>query len=349
MKYYLSSCLLAVLLSNAGTAFAVDENRLWLPKKYKALKPRLVATAVLAEQRYRCNRVIAGEMIISKNTPDDYYFVVTCRDQQQKSFNLSYLYPVAGDKPELIAEQGRLVHRASAQSDGGVDDQQALALCRKAMFEATASMPQVQLREQEITAGEELNGHYRYVMPFDVQSPSATLVRYQATCQVDSNSGIKLAVKLQTAGALVLCKEALPAATVLLKKLAIIDQAIKSHSDEQGYNFDIPFTATNLNQQQRQFRAACQVDQHGRAELNTEIDPNSVLSVCREGIVAAAKNMLDVVVLDGQQDQLQAVDGDYSGVILFDAKSPGGRALHYQAKCQVDKRGRSSIELGPIK
>ena len=114
MKYFLVSCLLALLLLSADTSLAVDENRLWLPKKFRALMPRLVATATLAEQRYRCNRVIAGEMIVSKNTPEHHYFVVTCRDQQQKSFNLSYLYPVVGSKPELIAEQGRLVHRASA-------------------------------------------------------------------------------------------------------------------------------------------------------------------------------------------------------------------------------------------
>jgi hypothetical protein len=349
MKYYLTSCLLAALLLNAGMSFAVDENRLWLPKKYRDVMPKLVATATLAEQRYRCEKVIAGEMIVSKSSQQTLYFVVTCRDLQQKSFNLSYLYSVAEDKPELVAEQGRLVQSSLAQSDGGVDDQQRLAQCRKAMFEATTSMPQAQLREQEITSSDAVDGRYHYILPFDVQSPAANLIRYQAKCEVDSSSGIKVTVELHTAGAIVLCKEALPAKTLFLKQQSITDQAIKNHSDKQGFHFDIPFTATNLNQQQRQFRANCQIDQHGRTELDIAIDPDSVLSVCSEEIVATAGNMRDVVVLDGQQDKLQAVNGGYSGVIRFDAKNPGGRVLHYQAKCQLDKRGRSSVELGPIK
>jgi hypothetical protein len=326
---------------------AVNESRLWLPKKYRALKPKLIAAAELAEKSYRCKSVIAGEMIISKSTAENHYFVVTCRDDNQKSYNMSYLYPVAGFEPLLIAEQGRLVSRPVEGSidDNGSEDQ-ALTICRKAIFDSTKDKGGTTLVEPEIKLVSKNKGSFSYVLPFDIQSKFNNSLRYEADCMVDQNNGVKLAIQLQEAGALMLCEETLPAETVLLKNVELLGQGI-IREDADKFHFKMPFKASTLHGENRQFIANCQVNEEDVAEITTELDPESILSICRDGIIKKSKNMLGVVVLENQDERISFINGVYSGAILFDAKSPSGRTLHFQGLCEVYQNGRSTIKIGP--
>lgn len=83
-------------------ALAVSDSRLWLPKKYITLQPRLKQIAELAAKREECVTVIRGELAFGRSKPGQPVFRIVCRNQQSLSFAIySYLDESGVDKLDI--------------------------------------------------------------------------------------------------------------------------------------------------------------------------------------------------------------------------------------------------------
>ncbi len=418
--------LLVASLFTSHWALAVDAKRMWLPKKYASVKPKLMAAARDAESTERCQTVVAGEMIVRKNTAENYYFVITCRDANYKTYNLSYQYPVAGDAPDLVAEQrskeAQKKNKAVEIEETGVSGEQALQLCFNAFNKATDELDAVALLEQPapaklannysyklpFTAQSELGnavlysaycdvakegdtqlkivleqegavaicrdslraeailygrikidtagitplptdkaGTFRIELPFDVKNRIGSTIRYGSLCTIDAEGYSEVTIDLLAPGALAICKDGLLTETLLMKSVEIAEQASAESINGKLFNFEIPFKANDPDGNQRNFKAYCQVDEEGEADVRTEIDRQAIIAVCIGEVKRKTQKMKSVVILE---DQIPDLAGDeesgYVGIIPFNASDPTGKALHYQADCRVGGNGRSTIKLG---
>lgn len=79
------------------------------------------------------------------------------------------------------------------------------------------------------------------------------------------------------------------------------------------------------------------------------VDPDVVVAMCRQSIEKATGRMIGVEIVEVPVMTLDEDEGEYSGVFLFDAKSPTGRPLHFQASCQIDDMGRSAVSISSKK
>ncbi len=422
--------LVLLLIVPVQQVHAVDANRIWLPKKYQEVKPKLMKAARDAESTERCVNVVAGEMIVRKNTAEHYYFIVTCRDAKFKTYNLTYHYPVAGSIPELIAEQLSPQEQAKQQDveiEDGVDEAQALTLCQNEMATLIDEMDAMtviaeevspvdvqqglfhyqlpfttrsglgsailyrgdcivspegdttldivledagalaicrdSLRSEAILYGridivdeaieqqsKSAAGDYIYHLPFDVKNRIGTVIRYGSTCQVNQQGESEVHIYLQQAGAMAVCKDGLRSETLLMRDVVVAEEASKQYSEQtesgEQFGFEIPFTASDPDGNTRNFKASCQVDEEGEAEVVTSIDKESIMGVCIADVKRQTQKMIDVKMLEDQLPPLkQGADGGYVATVYFDARNPGGRALHYQAECIVDGTGRTTIKL----
>lgn len=418
---------LIALLFTGSWAYAVDQERLWLPKSYSELKPKLLAAAQQAEASDRCITVTAGEMIVSKNTTEDYYFLITCRDQHGNTYSLSYLSPVMGDAPTLLAEQlsskDQLHYKKIEHPTATINAEQALQLCRNDLDSAANMLDQVELLTQQIatpienigsffyqlpfTAKSALGNDIRYrqdcqvsrdgkvhseivleregalvlcqdtlrgeavflgrllfdtqsmsesaqqagagfnfQIPFDVKNRIGSLIRYGSTCQVSPQGDAQVSIFLTEAGALAICKQSMLTETLLMRNVKVAEQPSWVQQRQGRFDLHIPFTANDPEGNERAFKAICELDEDGEADIFTEIDGDSVMSVCINDLKLKTKTMRGVVILEGQLALPQAhLDGGYIATIPFDAMDPSGRALYYQATCTVDGVGRSSIKI----
>ena len=104
---------LLILFCLPTVTMALDESRLWLPKKYQSLMPKFITAALEAESTERCQKVINGQFVPNKTTETFYYFVITCRDIERRTYNISYRYPVEGG--ELESTEQKIVRKKEAQ------------------------------------------------------------------------------------------------------------------------------------------------------------------------------------------------------------------------------------------
>lgn len=111
----------------SGTSFALNPDRLWLPKRHSVLEPKMLASAMAAESTARCQEVINGQYSPAKSSEEGDYFIISCRDENFVSYNMSYWYSKDGSEPELVNEQNsRSAIAVSSSSDNSSDGSPAV-------------------------------------------------------------------------------------------------------------------------------------------------------------------------------------------------------------------------------
>ncbi|MFA7554033.1 MAG: hypothetical protein WCY88_07265 [Spongiibacteraceae bacterium] len=290
-KPRLSSLVFTLSLQVSSTVFAVEQSTVWLPKKYRALKPQLLSTAVLAEKTDRCIKVVGGEMIVSKNTEDYYYFIITCRDQSASTYNLSYLFPVAGNEAELIAEQSSrldmvpvaaneagLIETKGLEIDAGAElekdifsREDALKVCQDSIAAEAVLIGRVRSEGVSVTdlEGNEV-AQFRFQVGFDIKSWSGSVVRYDASCAIDRHGEAEVNLQIDRSSII-------PGCLVMLRKeidqmldVVILENQIPALSDREDGSLAayIPFNTSDPGGRELHYLAECVVDDSGRARLD---------------------------------------------------------------------------------
>ncbi len=359
----MSQLVIFILVFFAGlfaqSAMAVDESRIWLPKKYSAVKPKLLAAAREAEQTSRCITVVAGEMIVRKNTDEHYYFVITCRDKHYKSYNLTYLYPVVGQTPELVAEQ--LPKNTKKQqkidvAETGIDKEQAAVLCRNELVVATDTLDEVTLLEDLLVgpsivqAEGQLEGqvgvqksHFLYVMPFTALSELGNDARYRADCRVSREGKATIEVVLESAGALVLCKDSLRAESILLGRSQVLDDSIvELPASDGGFHFQIPFDAKTSGSSAIRYLADCQLTADGSSEIVMNLQALGALAICKDSLRMETFLMKAVEIAENPLSE-SVTDDFFKFQLGFSANDPDGNQRQFVAHCLVDQEAEVEI------
>ncbi|ARN74911.1 hypothetical protein [Oceanicoccus sagamiensis] len=338
--------LLVASLLLAHSALAVDAKRMWLPKKYAAVKPKLLHAARDAESTERCNTVVAGEMIVRKNTAENYYFVITCRDSNLKTYNLTYQYPVAGTAPDLVAEQrskeAQKKNKTVEIEETGVSGAQALQLCLNAFNKATDELDEVQVLEQP--APVELAPNYRYSLPFTAQSELGNDVLYSAHCQVESKGETQIELVLEEMGAVAICRDSLRAEAILYGRINIDTEAIESLPTEVegGYMIELPFDVTNRIGSTIRYGSRCTIDAEGYSEVTIHLLPAGALAICKDGLLTETLLMKSVTI--AEQASAEGINGNrFNFEIPFKANDPDGNQRNFKAFCEVDEEGEAYV------
>lgn len=176
----------------ATTAYGVKAGRLWLPKKYQHAMVKLENTAYLAGATPRCIEVIAGKIDHSKSTADNFHFVITCRDDNRRSFNMVYDYAVNANAPVLVLEQKRpepepeLLEEESVPSMTG---DEAWLLCIERLQQKTTKMIDVLYMDENPTPGLVDQSVYSFSIPLEAKNPNGERLRYSGLCKVFSGDG----------------------------------------------------------------------------------------------------------------------------------------------------------------
>lgn len=338
--------LLVASLCSGHWAFAVDAKRMWLPKKYASAKPKLLAAARDAESTERCQTVVAGEMIVRKNTAENYYFVITCRDANRKTYNLSYQYPVVGNAPDLIAEQrskeAQKKNKTVVIEETGVSGEQALQLCFNAFNKATDGLDDVQVLEQPSPAA--LAYSYNYSLPFTAQSELGNDVLYSAHCQVEKEGETQLDVVLEEAGAVAICRDSLRAEAILYGRIKIDSEAINPLpvATTNTFRIELPFDVKNRIGSIIRYGSLCTIDAEGDSEVAIELLAPGALAICMDGLLTETLLMKSVEI--AEQASAQSVDGNvFNFEIPFKANDPEGNQRNFKAYCRVDEEGEADI------
>lgn len=335
---------------------ALDKSRLWLPNKYKELMPKLVDTAMQAEKTSRCQWVINGEISLSKSTEQHYHFIITCRDENKRSYILNYLYPIDAEQAKLVAEQGGRSSSgqtnvpdgdgASEQEDSGLNEQAVLGICREALIAETDAMDDVVVIEEGVVNEAELPESFFFRLPFNSSSELGAEVRYRADCSVDAYGAAGIEIFLEPEGALALCRESLKEETLIMRRVAVLDDQIElSRTAGGGFSYQMPFDATVLGGHKGHYRAHCNVDAEGNSEVSVGIDKDTVVSMCLEKLKDKTRTMINVTIVDKDSVTVQQHEDRYSSSIAFDANSPAGKLLHYQANCRVNSIGLATVTI----
>ncbi|WP_339671350.1 hypothetical protein [Dasania marina] len=194
----LTVCSLLWLYGSA-MAWAITESQIWVPKRYSEAKHKLLSTAVEAERSPRCVTAIQGSMVVEKTTAEAYYFVITCRDKNRKTYNLSYSYPVAGAMPSLLNEQYLFAPEpvvSSLQSAVPmISANAAWPLCITALQKQTRTMLNVLMLEDNPRPSDQGLPEQVFTIPFDAQNPQGLALKYQAHCAVDGQEAITIKIR----------------------------------------------------------------------------------------------------------------------------------------------------------
>lgn len=187
-----------ILIAYSPLLMAVTESDIWVPKRYTAAKNKLLSTAVEAERTTRCAQVIQGSLVVEKTTPHAYYFVVTCRDKNRKSYNLSYSYPVNGAEPILLNEQFVVAPEpvviAAESAEPTISANRAWPLCIAALKKKTRTMLDVLMLEDNPRPSDDGLARQVFDIPFDAKNPQGLLLKYQGHCEVDAAGELTLAI-----------------------------------------------------------------------------------------------------------------------------------------------------------
>ncbi len=337
-------------------SWAVDPGVLWLPKKYSDARPKLMRAARDAENMERCKVVIAGEMIVSKNTSDEYYFVITCRDAGRRSYNLSYQYPRTSDGFELLAEQ-----RSSLSTDkesttlpgkDGVTREHAITMCTEALAEETVLTDWTEVLEDSIQELEHDNQWvFHLQFPFQGKNRFDELVEFNSDCYVDKKGVAQLELgKLHKEQALENCYEGLEDESILIGRIEVLfDQVSEvSHESQWAYRYNLPFTSKNKKAELVRYNADCLVSEDGDAEVETRVDVESIQNMCIDAVKKEARMMMSVQILQDKIQPVEEQEYNFYVQIPFDATDPVGRSLHYVGECNVNDAGRSQVDIKPF-
>ena len=71
----------------SGTALAVDDNKLWLPKKYQELFLNLKDAALAAKGIERCVEVVRGTIDLGQSKPGEPIYRILCRQENGRTIN----------------------------------------------------------------------------------------------------------------------------------------------------------------------------------------------------------------------------------------------------------------------
>lgn len=334
---------------------AVDSRALWLPKKYNDARPLLMNVAQQAEKDERCIVVIAGEMIVSKSTERDYYFVVTCRDSLKRSYNLSYVVQKKGGVSELLEEQRS---SKSAVKEGGValgkkglTKESALGQCALLLKEETVLSGVAEVIEEQIFEQErDSQWVYSFGYPFNTKNRLDEIVRFDANCHVDADGVAELDLgPLHREQALEDCYEGLEDESILIGWIEILYPEVSGlpYKEEWAYRFNMPFNSKNREGELVRYNADCRISEDRDVEVETRIDIDSVKSICLRAVKKEAKKMMKVTILEDSAEPVVELEYEFRSSIPFDASDPVGRKLHYLGECIVSDEGRSSVKIVP--
>jgi hypothetical protein len=320
--------LLIILSIFSVQLWAVDADVLWLPKKFNDIKPKLMTVATEVESSGRCTRVVAGEMDLSKTTEDSYYFIITCRDEGRRTYNVSYEYARSSDEFNVVNEQIALAV-SDNQTQSLNDDEQAsaqlLALCYQNF--------NVQGADKMCRGG------------VDEQ-------RIEELCTEAKNFDAALALcnqPLTADEALASCREILDDEAILFGRIEVLQELINQqpHNDEWAFRFQIPFDNKARKGELIHYKADCLVSAEGDVDLSTRIDKDAIPGMCIEAVEKETNRMLGVTILTEQVSAIVEDSYNFYLEVPFNAQDPVGGSLHYKADCNVDDSGRTRVDISP--
>ncbi len=353
MKRYICHLVsLLMIWSLSLSVLAVDENRIWLPKKYASAKPKLLATAKEAEATERCNKVVSGEIISRRTTQDHYYFLITCRDENQRTYNLGYLHPITGNTPELVMEQRSKNAPQKTEveiEEGKVTTEQVITLCRDEFAIRTDEYDDVQLLEQDSLPSQQ-GDDYVLHMPFTAISSVGSSVDYKGICHVTVDGKASVDISLLRTGALAICLDNHKAESILLGRATVIEEAIESLpvDESEGFRFSIPFDAKTVTSSLIRYSAICDIDPDGVSEITMFLQPEGALTLCKDGLRLEAFMMKAVEIVEDPALNGVKKEGpegaEFNFLIPFTANDPDGNTRNFNASCLVNADGEAVVE-----
>lgn len=342
---------LAFLALITVNSWAVDENRLWLPKKYQSAMPKLLEVAQRAESTRRCARVVAGKMVYSKNTDQDYYFVITCRDEQQATYNLSYSYPIHGSNQGIAGSGATLVaEQSSSEEEIAVIEQastitaaQAIAICKQDYVAAAEDIESPVLINEALPSPVAIDEGY--VLPMTVQGVSelGNPLAYRADCYVDQEGGTRYDWVLLPSGAQTLCQDHLRSESILLGRATLLDEQVEQRASDRGYDFLIPFTVKTLSSEAIRYHADCFVNWQGESELSMSLQPEGAFALCADALRLETFLMKEVTI-DEQASSIEKAAGGFVVEMTFTANDPEGSPRKFLGHCQVDANAEAVVQ-----
>lgn len=339
-------------------SWAVDSTVLWLPKSYSDAKPLLLRAARRAEDSERCELVIGGEMLVKRNTADEYYFVITCRDALQRSYNMSYLVPRSGSVAELVLEQ-RSDKSAIKTADVAPDtislsSEQALQQCaeslvEKSMLAGKTEVLAAQIEERDVV----LPWLHHFYYPFRTKNRLDQWVSFEASCRVDGDGIAELSTAvLQRDQALQQCANSLAETSILAGQAEVLAAQIEERDVVPPwlYHFYYPFKVKNRLDQWVNFEAGCRVDGDGVAELAMpELHREQALQQCADSLAETDMLSGQVEVLAAQIEEQEALaPWLYQFYYPFRAKNRLDQWVSFEADCHVDDDGIAELSLAGL-
>ncbi|MEH6558717.1 MAG: hypothetical protein V7459_08600 [Oceanicoccus sp.] len=327
--------------------YAVDADRLWLPKKYQSIKPKLLQAANEAENTERCVTVIAGEMIVQKNSDTHYYFVITCRDQSARSYNLSYSYPISGTSIDLVAEQlSSLTHdkvEIVVVEDSVVDETIALQLCRNEINTSVDYLDGIEIIERDISPVKKQGSGFSYKIPLFAKSALGSNIRYQAHCVVSEAGGANVKLTLEREGAIAICRDSVRSEAIIYGRISIDEDQITQVDNTAVYRFQLPFEVKSQIGTAINYSSECSVDEHGEANVVVSLVTSGALAICKDSLRTETLLMKSVEINEEASQVISGSNGIFRLDIPFTAKISSGHVRSFRAHCEVDEEGDTYI------
>lgn len=328
--------------------YAVDTDRLWLPKKYQSIKPKLLQAATEAENTERCITVIAGEMIVRKNSDTHYYFVITCRDQSARTYNLSYSYPISGTSIDLVAEQSSSLQHDKVEivvvEDSVVDEKVALQLCRNEINTSIDYLDGIEIIEQDISSVEKAGSGFSYKIPLFAKSALGSNVLYQTHCVVSEAGDAEITLTLEREGAIAICRDSVRSEAIIYGRISIDeDQIVPVDNNTAGYRFQLPFEVKNQIGTTINYSSECTVDEYGEADVVVSLVTSGALAICKDSLRTETLLMKSVEIDEEASQVVSGNNGIFRLDIPFTAKTSSGHVRSFRAHCEVDEEGDTYI------
>ncbi len=118
-KIFIFGFLAVFLVVICEPAFALRESRLWLPKKYTYLMPRLIGAAYTAESSDDCVEVVDAQLDVGRSTKELPMFRIICRNVEGRT----YIVRLSGE-PVSEATRQQAAKDAEKTNSAGVSVKQ---------------------------------------------------------------------------------------------------------------------------------------------------------------------------------------------------------------------------------
>jgi hypothetical protein len=342
-------------------SWAVDSSVLWLPKKYSDVKPKLLNAAREAEGMERCAVVIAGEMIVSKNTEEHYYLVITCRDIGLRSYNLSYQYSKKADDFDLLAEQRSSLSnenrsslpnekRESLPIKDGMTKERAVQMCRDALAEESALSNWIKVLDdavEEMDHDDEWIFHLKF--PFQGKNRFDEIVEFSSECFINEEDGAQIHLgKLHKERAVQMCRDALAEESVLSNWTKVLDDAIEEidHDDEWIFHLKFPFQGKNRFDEIVEFSSECFINEKEGAQIHLgKLHKEQALENCYEGLEDESILIGKIKILFDEVSEVKHESHwAYRYNLPFTTNNRKSELVRYNADCLVNSDGESEVE-----